>query len=140
MSFNQLIQIIYSTTLIFNIIAIIGNFKIFAKANISPFKAIIPIYNNYLLYRISWKQPNAFFLWFACYFGGNIMCNSTSLIYNILGIICLLGSLYINFLQSKKLAQSFGHGLPFALGLFLLTPIFIFILGLSKDIYQGPQD
>ena len=62
MLFNQLIQIIYSTTLIFNIIAIIGNFKIFSKAGINPFKAIIPVYNNYLLYRISWKQPNAFFL------------------------------------------------------------------------------
>ena len=37
MSFNQLIQIIDSTTLIFNIIAIIGNFKIFSKAGINPF-------------------------------------------------------------------------------------------------------
>lgn len=140
MSLNQLVQTLYGTTIIFNIIAIIGYFKIFAKANINPIKAIIPVYNNYVLYRISWKQPNAFFLWFACYFGGNIMCNSSSSIYNILGIICLFGSLYVNFLQCKKLAQSFNHGLLFAIGLFLITPIFIFILGFSKDIYNGPQD
>lgn len=140
MSLNHLVQTLYGTTIIFNIIAIIGYLKIFAKANINPIKAIIPVYNNYVLYRISWKQPNAFFLWFACYFGGNIMCNSSSSIYNILGIICLFGSLYVNFLQCKKLAQSFNHGLLFAIGLFLITPIFIFILGFSKDIYNGPQD
>ena len=36
------------------------------------------------------------------------------------------------------MAKSFGKGVGFAIGLILLSPIFIMILGFGDATYQGP--
>lgn len=42
-------------SLIFYIVLVIANWKIFTKAGEAGWKSIIPIYNGYILYKISWK-------------------------------------------------------------------------------------
>ena len=43
----------------------------------------------------------------------------------------------INLLMNIKLAQRFGHGVLFGLGLTFLTPLFTLILGLGSSAYYG---
>ena len=47
----------------------------------------------------------------------------------------------INLLMNIKLAQRFGHGVLFGLGLTFLTPLFTLILGLgSSEYYGNPEE
>lgn len=43
----------------------------------------------------------------------------------------------ISIMYSVKLAKAFGRGIPFALGLIFLQPIFMLILGFGDDPYYG---
>jgi len=36
-----------------------------------------------------------------------------------------------------RVSRSFGHGIPFALGLMLLNPLFVLYLGFGPDRYRG---
>ena len=50
---------------------------------------------------------------------------------------------FVNFIFAIiiniDLAKSFGKGVGFAIGLILLAPIFIMILGFGDARYQGPS-
>ena len=69
------------------VLGIVAMWRVFAKAGLPGWGAIIPFYNAYLLF---------------------------------------------------KLAQSFGHGVGFTLGLIFLNFIFMLILGFGSDEYYGP--
>ena len=123
------------------ILQIIAFWKIFKKAGEPGWKSIIPIYNSYVLYKISWRP-----LWFwlniliAFIYGfvGQLANSSTSgTFFAILTIIfyVALFVLYVMFLV--KISRSFGHGIGFAIGLLFLYPIFILMLGYGKSEYKG---
>ena len=43
----------------------------------------------------------------------------------------------INIMYCIRLSRVFGHGIGFAIGLILLQPIFLLILGFGSDPYYG---
>ena len=94
---------------------LISMWKIFVKAGREGWKAIIPIYNMYVLTEISGQN----------------------------GLLCLLvlipgvGALIWSILVALKLAPAFGKDTGFAVGLILVPVIFYPILGLSKNITYG---
>lgn len=93
---------------------IAGFWKIFLKAGQHGWAAIVPFYNLYVLFKISWGNGWYFLLWFVPIVG------------QIVWIIIFL-----------KLSEVFGHKVGFALGLIFLTFIFVPILGLGKSKYLG---
>ncbi len=95
-------------------IGIIAQWKIFAKAGKPGWAAIIPFYNLYVLFEITW---------------GN-------------GILFLLMLIpFVNFIiliiTMVKLAKAFGKSGGFAAGLIFLSFIFMLILAFGKDQYIG---
>ena len=76
------------------ILQIIANWNIFTKAGEAGWKSLIPIYGDYVSYKIAW-QTSYFWL------------------------------------------RAFGRGIGFAIGLILLQPIFLLILGFGSDQYYG---
>lgn len=116
---------------VLSVLKIIGTWKILTKANEPGWKALIPIYNQYMLCKITGVNP-----WWIL-----IVCLSP-----ILSIIPFVGSLavsavgiYFTILLNISLARSFKKDDGFAVGLILLSPVFYFILGIKKDEYQGPK-
>jgi hypothetical protein len=93
-----------------------GFWKTFAKAGQPGWAAIIPIYNLYVLCKIVGRP-----WWWL------VLC--------FIPIVCLV----ITILLWLDLAKSFGQGVLFAIGLILLSPIFICILGFGSAQYQGPS-
>lgn len=92
------------------------NWKIFEKAGIAGWKCLIPFYNSYLMFQITWGDGLYFLLLFV------------PLVNYIIMIITFL-----------KLSQAFGQEDIFTVGLILLAPIFLGILAFNKDIeYLGP--
>ena len=94
-----------------------GLWKVFEKAGVEGWKAIIPFYNLWVLAEIVGKPGWFGLLVFLPY----------------VGIIFLF---YIFYL----LAKSFGKGVLFAIGLALLGIIFIPILGFGDAKYIGPPE
>lgn len=97
------------------ILIIAGLWKTFVKAGQPGWGAIVPFYNIYLLCKIAGRPG-----WWI------ILCFIPIVQIAILIILCV------------DIAKSFGKGIPFAIGLFFLSPIFYCILGFGSAQYQGP--
>ncbi len=133
---------IYGTiSLIWYIIMIIANWKIFTKAGQPGWMSIIPILNTFILFKISWNTKMFWVMLGAGVLGSVFsgMAGDQGGILAILALICSLVMIVICIVDVHKLSKSFGHGIGFTLGLLFLSPIFTLILGLGKSEYIGPN-
>jgi hypothetical protein len=105
--------IIYLAIIVVEIAAL---WMVFTKAGRPGWGAIIPLYNSYLLTTIAGKPG----WWLILYF--------IPFVNIVMYIIVLL-----------SLARAFGRGTGFAVGLILLSPIFIPILGFGDSKYVAPS-
>ena len=105
-------------TLFFSILImaffIIVYWIIFTKADEEGWKSLIPIYNVYILYKITWGNGLIFLLLLVPF------------VNFIVGIITI-----------NKLSKCFGHGLGFTLGLLFLPIIFLPLLAFGDSRYEG---
>lgn len=101
---------------IIGIITLVGMWKIFSKAGVPGWGAIVPIYNMYLLFKITMGNGWLFLLLLIPFV--NI----------IMGIVVY-----------AKLAAAFNKGIGYTLGLIFLTPIFIMMLGFGSAEYVGTK-
>lgn len=97
------------------LLAIAGMWKVFTKAGKPGWAAIVPIYNIIVLLEIAGKPM----WWF------------------ILFLVPVVNFIII-IMVSISIAQRFGKGTGFALGLAFLAPIFYPVLGFS-DARYNPQ-
>lgn len=97
------------------VLVIAGMWKVFTKAGEEGWKAIIPIYNTYVLLKIA-GRPGWWLILFLIPFVNFI----------------------IWIIVSMDLAKSYGKGTGFGVGLIFLAPIFIMILGFGSATYVGP--
>ena len=126
------------------LLQIAANWRIFTKAGEAGWKSIIPVYSDYISYRIAW-QPSYF--WLTLILGivaSGVSAAATSgdgtntTILLVVSLIRLIMAI-ISIMYSFKLAKAFGRGPGFALGLIFLQPIFLLILGFGNDSYYGPE-
>ena len=101
-------------SLIIAVLIIAGMWKIFTKANVPGWGAIIPFYNIYLLFKITLGNGWFFLL----------------LLIPFVNYIVLI---YVDY----KLAKSFDKGIGYTLGLIFLSLIFIPMLGFGSAEYKG---
>jgi hypothetical protein len=97
------------------VLALVGWWKIFEKADEQGWKAIIPVYNIYVMLRIVGRPGWMVITFFIPFI-------------NLIMWVILMGNL----------AKSFGKGIAFVLGLIFLNPLFAIILGFGKAAYVGP--
>lgn len=98
------------------VVMVIAYWKIFEKAGEAGWKSLIPIYNIYVMFKITWGNGWMFLL----------------LIFPFVNVV-------VGLMQLYKLSKSFGHGAGFFFGLWLLSPIFILILAFGSSKYIGPN-
>ncbi len=100
--------------LIIAVLLIVAMWKIFTKAGKPGWASIIPIYNTIVLLEIVGRPA----WWVLLFF--------IPLVNVVIMVIVML-----------DLAKSFGQGMGFAVGLILLTNIFMLILGFGSSTYKG---
>lgn len=100
--------------LVIAVVVLAGYWKVFTKAGYQGWLAIIPIVNFIVLVMIAGKE------WWW-----------------ILLLFIPFVNIVIAFLIYKALAERFGQGVGFAIGLFLLSPIFVPILGFGDYQYSA---
>lgn len=103
--------------LIFAAAGVVAMWKIFTKAGEEGWKALIPIYDLVILFKISGLSP-----WL------------------ILVMLIPIGTIVILIMLYIKLAKAFGKSGGFAAGLILLNTIFMLILAFDSSKYVGPQE
>ena len=101
-------------SLIFTIASIVGLWKIFEKAGLDGWKSIIPFYNLYCLFKLTWGNGWLFLV-----------------------VFIPVANLVILIMTMNKLAKSFDKGVGFTIGLILLAPIFYCLLGFGDDEFHS---
>ena len=102
-------------SLVFFVILVAAYWRIFTKAGEAGWKAIIPIWNAIVLLKIVGRP------WWW-----------------LLLMLIPLVNFVILIIVMHDLSKSFGHGVEFTIGLLLMEPIFILILGFGGSRYMGP--
>ena len=107
---NGVILVVY---LAIFVLVVAGLWRVFTKAGEAGWKAIIPIWNALVLLRIVGRP-----LWW------------------IILLLIPLVNFIVWLIVSLDLAKSFGKGSGFGVGLWLLSFIFVPILGFGSATYQ----
>ena len=134
----------------FYVLVVIASWKIFEKAGEKGWKALIPIYNIYILFKIVGMAT-----WFwvclavaviaeivSIAFTGNTTDNvdAATLEVNPLVTLTLFVEIslfvIVEIMYAIRTAKAFGKGGGFAVGLFFLPNIFWLILGFGKAKYN----
>ena len=101
-------------SLALGVLGIVAMWKIFEKAGEPGWAAIIPFYNLYVLFKITWGNGWKFLL---------LLIPFAGIVFAIITIV--------------KLAKAFGKSGGFAVGLIFLSIIFYCILAFDQSQYLG---
>ncbi len=123
---------------IWYILQVIAYWRLFTKAGEQGWKSIIPIYNIYIQYKLTW-DTRVFWWLLGCLAAMAICSVFEGPLLALEGVLSLAVTV-LNFFASYQLSKAFGHGLGFAIGLVFLNPIFMLILGFGDSQYIGPQN
>lgn len=137
-------QIMWSAVfyLIVCVIGIIGIWKVFEKAGVPGWKALIPYYNVWTLCKLTWKTD---FFWIQLLCGVGALLTSImqtgpmpmKVVWGVLSVVFGIALFIFMIIGNYRVAQSFGHGGGFTFGLIFLPFIFMLILGFGGDEYKG---
>ena len=133
------IGIIVGIAIVIYILLIIAWWKIFKKAGQAGWKSIIPIYNVYILCKITKINFWICFLLIPVVIGilnALVFKDNQSISSLISGVYTLV----IEIVISYRLAKAFGKGIGYTLGLIFLPNIFTLILGFGSAKYVGIKD
>ena len=135
--------------LVFFVLTVIARWKIFTKAGEAGWKSIIPIYSDYIEWKLSWNNITMFWAMLGLTVVGAVLnsmasgsasANGGMNIMGIIGAVAILAGAVIALIQKYKLFLSFGKGIGWFIGYIFLNNIMILVLGLGSSEYQGPQD
>ena len=107
------------------IVALVAKYKVFKKMGIDGWKSLIPMVSDYCQMEATGVNQK----WLLVATFGSLIC-----VIPILGYLAFLAAMiYMAILMNVSLAKAFGKSTGFAVGLILLGPIFLCILGFYKD-------
>ena len=98
------------------VLTLVATWKIFEKVNIPGWKALIPIYNIFVLFKITWGSG-----WY------------------MLLILIPIVNFVVGIITAIKLGSVFNKGIGFKIGLIFLSGIFMLILGFDDSEYMRPS-
>lgn len=142
---------------VFVVLLIIARWKIFTKAGEAGWKSIIPIYSDYVQWRISWKKTFLFWVVLALVVVGSVIMSmggsysfdaSGTMVVNSaadpflsgLGEGFFLVAFIIELVCIYKMMVSFGHGAGWLVLYIFFPNIMLLVLGFGSSTYRGPQD
>lgn len=132
--------------LVYGLIWVISVWRIFTKAGEKGWKAIVPFYNAYTLYKVAWKKKMFWVMVGAAAFSGIVggivdglglqIPENWMWISALVDLVCWIVVLVTEIRLQVKLAKAFGKGGGFAVGLIFLPIIFYPILAFGKAKFR----
>ena len=139
---NEMILAILSVILIISLVAyvlrVIAQWQIFKKAGEAGWKTLIPFYNAYVQFRLTWSTK-WFWVMIVLALDSSVLSSSglaekNELLYYFTLFLESFAAFIIIY-DMCMLARSFGKGIGFSLGLIFFNPIFTMILAFNSSIY-----
>lgn len=135
--FGMNITILSIVLLVFYVVAAIGSWKMFEKAHEAGWKALIPFYNDYIRFKISWNTRYFWiYLVLECVGGCLIFFAPNLMAAYIAETISIVAGIMWAVLQ-YNIAAAYGKGLGYTLGLILFPYLFYMIIGFGGAQYVG---
>lgn len=135
-----LLLIIVASFIFIVLLPFIASWNLFKKAGIPGYKSLIPIYNQYLILKISGMSG----LWLIIIYSNlfidllkETMDSKLPHYIDILFFTIYFLSLVFAIIRSYKLAKAFNRGIIFMIGLFFFPTLFEIILGIDSSKYIG---
>ena len=124
------------------VLLIIGNWKLFEKAGKPGWHSIIPILNIYDEYDLCWNGFLGIVMLIASAASYTLSYQisdgtTTTTIMTFVPAVCAMVSLILQIIESNKLAKSFGKGIGWTLFLIFFDRIARIVLGFSDAPYLG---
>ena len=121
------------------ILKLIGLFMMYEKLNEAKWKALVPVYDEYTLYKKVYTK-SSFWTYFVCDLAFDLLSlieNPSTILYFVmfaLGIIVIV----VQYKFAKAFAEAFGGKKLFAILTFLMPSFMYIYVGYNKEIsYQG---
>ena len=124
------------------VLEIIAYWKLFKKAGEPGWKAVIPAYGPYTMFRLAWRP-----LYFWILVGLGVLSGLFSslmltgrrglAVFVFLHVVFAVAMLVVYIIFLVKLAHAYGKGPGFAVGMVFLTAIFVLILAFGDSQYIG---
>ena len=135
----------YSIEILYFAFILVFLYLIFLKANEKGWKAFIPIYNIYVLFKISKKEKT--FWYFLILFIVMLLLPIIYYVFNIgnnviggtfvsLQVVCFGIMVLIAIDMLISLSEAFGHSPSFVIGFIVFPLIFMGIIALDKSEYK----
>ncbi len=151
---------IFIIAIVLLVLLVIARWKLFTKAGEAGWKSIIPIYSDYVQWRIGWNKTGLFWLYILLVIAGSVVMSmggvTTSQMagaapidasaagYNTpmvaVGAILMLVGAIIALVAAFKLFKSFGHGAGMFIAYLFFPSIVLLVLGFGSSRYYGPED
>ncbi len=139
------------------VLLIIARWKIFTKAGEAGWKSIIPIYADYIQWKIAWKKTGLFWVMLLLAIAGSVLASAGGVyvvdaygnvvatgasggFLGIAGMLCILAACVLSLMAAYKLFASFGRGVGWFIGYIFVSNIMMLILAFGSSQYYGPQE
>ncbi len=133
------VAVIAVVSIVMYVLMVVAYWNIFKKAGEPGWKSIIPVYNSYILFKISWSTV-IFWITLVIGFVTGILVNMDNTVATVIVSLLSIVTLVISVMQCYKLSKAFGHGVGFTLGLIFFSPIFMLILAFGSSQYVGKSN
>ncbi len=123
------------------ILEIIGNWKLFKKAGRSGWLSIIPFVNIYTEFKLCWKGNRGILLIIALMVANGISqpaAEGPTGLMVVAGIAAVV-AIYLQIVESHKLAKAFGKGMGYTLILIIFDRLGRIVLGFGSARYIGKR-
>ena len=134
----KFIAILVVVAVAIKLIELVATCMIFKKANRPWWFAIVPFFNQYVMYDISTGKPLLFLPGFLAWICSYLVCNPVGVGVKFLAVAAgflIFAGRILNIYKLIALARSFGKGIGFAIGLIFLPTIFMCILAFGSTEY-----
>lgn len=125
------------------VLLVIAWWKLFTKAGEKGWKAIIPFYNMFIQYKLTWSKKFFWIVLVLAILSGVFQTVTVSItgagqvICSLLSLAASIALLVLMIIADYRLSKAYGHGGGFTVGLVFLNFIFMLVLGFGKSEYQG---
>lgn len=125
------------------VLIVVSWWKLFTKAGEKGWKALIPFYNLYIQFKLTWSKK---FFWIflgltiAQGIFSTIVQNTSGGTQVVMSFICLILVITIavfSIISWYRLSKAYGHAGGYTVGLIFLNFIFMLILAFGSSKYQG---
>ncbi len=127
--FGTILGWLLGITYTLSIFGIVGIVSCYEKMGLPFWKAFVPVYSNYCLYKKVWRVF-PFWIYMCCFF--SLFFLESEIVIHLVFILAM----GIYTVMNIKMARRFGHSILFGLLMTIIPSIMMSILGLGKSEFS----